>query len=200
MRRFSEIIEELGLRDIPLQGGPFTWRGGRGRNNGSMSRLDRFLFSDDWEGYFNNVVQTTLPRLVSDHSPILLDAGGISRGPTPFWFEIMWLKVEGLKEMVKNWWHSLSFNDTCSFILASKLKALKALLKPWNRDVFGRVEANKGKVLLRISSWDDLEKNRPLSFEELEERNLARDDRTRPRYPPRIPRVVPPSEVPLYNP
>ena len=26
------------------------------------------------------------------------------------------------------------------------------------------------------------------------------DDRTRPGYPSRVPRVVPPSEVPLYNP
>ena len=54
MRRFSEVIEDLGLRDIPLQGGPFTWRGkegggggGGGGDSGSMSRLDRFLFSDD---------------------------------------------------------------------------------------------------------------------------------------------------------
>ena len=37
MRRFSEVIDDLGIRDILLQGGPFTWRGGR--NSGSMSRL-----------------------------------------------------------------------------------------------------------------------------------------------------------------
>ena len=141
MRRFSEVIEDLGLKDIPFQGGPFTWRGGR--NSSSMFILDRFLFSDDWEGYFSNTVQTTLPRPVFDHFPILLDAGGISRGPAPFWFEIMWLKVVGFKELLKNWWQSLSFNGTCSFILASTLKALKALLKSWNKDVFGRVEVNK---------------------------------------------------------
>ena len=54
MRKFSEVIEDLGLRDILLQRGPFTWRGGR--NNGFMPRLDHFLFSDDWEGYFNNAI------------------------------------------------------------------------------------------------------------------------------------------------
>ena len=144
-----------------------------------MSRLDRFSFSlrpgGRNNGYFSNVVQTTLPRPVSDHFSILLDAGGISRGPAAFRFEIMRLKVVGFKELVKNWWHSLSFNDTYSFILASKLKALKALLKSWNRDVFGRVEANKRKVLQRISLWDDLEKNKPLSLEEFEERNLAKE-------------------------
>ena len=28
MRRFSEVLEDLELRDIPLQGVPFTWRSG----------------------------------------------------------------------------------------------------------------------------------------------------------------------------
>ena len=28
MRRFSEVIEDLELRDLPLQGGLFTWSGG----------------------------------------------------------------------------------------------------------------------------------------------------------------------------
>ena len=45
MRRFNEVFNELGLRDLPLQGGPFTWRGGH--NNQRMSRLDRFLVSTD---------------------------------------------------------------------------------------------------------------------------------------------------------
>ena len=27
-RRFSEVLEDLELRDIPLQGVPFTWRSG----------------------------------------------------------------------------------------------------------------------------------------------------------------------------
>ena len=107
MRRFFDVIEELWLRDISLQGGPFTWRGGR--NNGSMSRLDRFLFSGDWEEYFSNVVQTNWPRPTSDHSLILLDVGGINRGPFPFRFENMWLKVEGFKELLKFRRQSLSF-------------------------------------------------------------------------------------------
>ena len=46
MRRFSEILNDLGLRDLPLQGGLYTWRGGK--NGRSMSRLDKFLVSTDW--------------------------------------------------------------------------------------------------------------------------------------------------------
>ena len=122
MRRFSEIMEDLGLRDIPLQRGPFTWRGGR--NNCSMSRIDCFLVSNDWESYFSGVTQSTLPRPISDHCPIFIDAGGIIKGPIPFRFEVMWLKVDGFKELVKGWWQGMIFSGFFSFVLAEKLKAL----------------------------------------------------------------------------
>ena len=87
MRRFAEVLNKLRLRDIPLQEGPFTWRGGH--NNHSMSRLDRFLVTADWESQFSNVVQSTLSKPVSNHCPIMLDSEGIRFGPSPFRFEIM---------------------------------------------------------------------------------------------------------------
>ena len=40
MRRFLEVIKDLELRDLPLQGGLFTWSGGL--NNRLKSRIDRF--------------------------------------------------------------------------------------------------------------------------------------------------------------
>ena len=39
--------------------------------------------------------------------------------------------------------------------------------------MFGRVEVNKSKALQRVSFWDDLGKERPLSLEDFEVRNLA---------------------------
>ncbi|RVW53031.1 hypothetical protein CK203_072745 [Vitis vinifera] len=97
MRRFLEVIEDLELRDLPLQGGHFTWSGGL--NNQSKSRIDRFLVSEDWEG--------------------------LRRGPTPFRFENMWLKEEDFKTVPKTWWEGFNFSGSASFILAEKLKALK---------------------------------------------------------------------------
>ena len=85
MRRFSDILNDLGLRDLLLQGGPYTWRGGK--NGRSMSWLDRFLVSVDWESHCNKVIQRSLPRLVSDHFPILVDSDGARSGPSPFRFE-----------------------------------------------------------------------------------------------------------------
>ena len=116
-----------------------------------MSIMDRFLVSNDWESYFSGVIQSTLPRPISDHCPILLDAGGIRKGSTPFRFEIMWLRVDGFKELLMGWWQGMIFNGSFCFVLAGKLKALKAILKTWNREVFGRVEVKKSEALSRVS-------------------------------------------------
>lgn len=109
-----------------MQGGSFTWRGGL--NNQIQSRLDRFIVLEDWEGYFSGAIQSLLPRIVSNHCPILLDCGGTRKGPSSFRFENMWLKEEGFKDLLRNWWVGFQFRGSFSFKLFEKLKALKACL------------------------------------------------------------------------
>ena len=50
MRKFLEVVDELELRDLPLQGELFTWCGGL--NNQLKSRIDWFLIYEDWEAHF----------------------------------------------------------------------------------------------------------------------------------------------------
>ena len=90
----------------------------------------------------------------------MLDSEGVRTGPSPFRFELMWLKYEGFKEILKGWWQNLQFYGSFSFILSAKLKALKGLLKTWNREVFGKVETHKKDALRRVSFWDELEKEK----------------------------------------
>ena len=174
MRRFSEVLDELALRDLPLQGGPYTWSGGL--NGQYKSRLDRFLISEDWENHFSGVSQCTLPRPVSDHSLILLDGGGVRRGPIPFCFENMWLKEEGFKELLRGWWQGFNCSGSYSFVLSEKLKALKVKLKNWNKEVFGKVGVNLRMTLGRVSFWDDQERQRTLNEQELEARKEAKEE------------------------
>ncbi|KAF5477381.1 hypothetical protein F2P56_004026 [Juglans regia] len=131
MEDFSELIFYLNLVDLPLVGRDYTWS-----NNRGWSRLDRFLVSSSWESHFPDLCQKRLPRVCSDHFPILLDCGGIHGGRHPFKFENMWLEVEGFVEKVRAWWEAYSFEGTPIFIVAGKLKALKANVKKWNEEVF----------------------------------------------------------------
>ena len=102
MRRFAQVIDELGLVDLPLQGGGYTWSGGP--NNQSWARLDRFLVTSSSLDQFSSVIQKRLSRPVYDHFLVLLEGGAIRRGPSPFRFENMWLKVEGFKDIIHSWW------------------------------------------------------------------------------------------------
>ena len=116
-----------------------------------------------------------LLRSVPDHCPVLLDSDGIKSEPSPFRFENTWLKFEGFKDLLRDWWQSLHFYGSFSFVMAFKLKAMKGILRAWNKKVFGRVDLKK-EASSRISFWDDVEKEKELSLEEAEEREKARED------------------------
>jgi hypothetical protein len=53
MHDFSDFISTHGLIDTPLFGGKYTWS--NGRESVFKSRIDRFLFTADWEDCFVNI-------------------------------------------------------------------------------------------------------------------------------------------------
>ena len=67
---------------------------------------------------------------------------------------------------VKQWWDGYSFAGSPSFILAQKLKALKADLKKWNREEFGDLAFRKKNLLSELMGLDAREELVGLSNEE----------------------------------
>jgi hypothetical protein len=84
MQDFSDFIFSLGLVDLTLDGGRFTWS-----NAQSGSKLDHFLLSPALETCFSRIVQRRLPRVVYDHFPMMLTCGFMERGKSPLRFENM---------------------------------------------------------------------------------------------------------------
>ena len=55
------------------------------------------------------------------------------------------------------------------------MRALKNILKIWNKKEFGHVETKKGEALTQVEYWDEKEKCATLNMEECEARNGARE-------------------------
>ena len=94
-----------------------------------MSRIDRFLFTSDWEDHFQGMHQVLLPKITSDHFPILLQGKDVVSVKRPFKFENMWLEVDDFCELVSSFWGELRVSGSPSFVLAKKLNFLKRRLK-----------------------------------------------------------------------
>jgi hypothetical protein len=172
MMEFSDWIDHQNLVDLPLVGGSFMWSSGA--TPLVMSRIDRTLVSSDWEEPFTEYIQKMLPRPISDHCPILVEAGGMLRSKSSFKFKNMWLKEEGFVERVQGWWSGYLFTGSPSFVLANKLKALKADLKLWNREVVGDIRFRKRKHMGEVLELDVKEGCGGLSLAEIQLREVLK--------------------------
>lgn len=94
-------------------------------------RLDHALCNDTWRVAFPEATVLHLPRVFSDHNPILID---LSRPTTqyhakPFWFEAMWATHPAFEDLVKNAWQL-----TESF--GSNLQRFTSVVQKWKDEVF----------------------------------------------------------------
>lgn len=113
-----------------------------------------------------DVLQVPLPRLTSDHSPIMLDGSRRRSLRIPFRFENMWLQVSDFEDRVDAWWNGYVVTGTPSFRLASKLKMLKGDIRKWNKEVFGRVEVKIRELINEVGEMERVEALRALEESE----------------------------------
>jgi hypothetical protein len=157
---FSRPFGSRMARSIPCNLFPFWLKNQKIKKKKKMySCLIMYL---EWEERFPEVTQRRLPRLLSDHFPLLLDCGVPREGNEYFKFENMWLKLDGFVDQVKSWWMSYEFFGLPSYVLVNKLKALKI----WNDEVFGDVGKKKKELLEGIRELDLVEESRCLEEDE----------------------------------
>ncbi|XP_066342200.1 uncharacterized protein [Miscanthus floridulus] len=96
MGRFRRLINDLGLKEIPLHGRKFTWT-----NNHVSVKLDRVLCSGEWEELFSNCLLQSAASDDCDHCPLILGMNDIKPGKRRFQFKSFWPKLEGFQEAVE---------------------------------------------------------------------------------------------------
>ncbi|KAK2352376.1 DNA-(apurinic or apyrimidinic site) endonuclease [Trifolium repens] len=104
---FNRFIEDTFLVDLPLSGRKFTWYKGDGI---TMSRLDRFLLSEEWCLTWANCTQTAQLRGISDHCPLILSSNEENWGPRPLRMLNCWREVPGYQNFVKEKWQALQIH------------------------------------------------------------------------------------------
>ncbi|XP_020527433.1 uncharacterized protein LOC110007879 [Amborella trichopoda] len=132
-----------------------------------MSKPDRFLVSGEWSDFFLLASVKALPKLFSDHSPIVLCSKVLSTGPKPLRFEAGWLaekKVLNLSKSAKE--NSISI-DSMNFQLHKKLLSMKHKLLAWKNDKGFNVKKKIEEVLSCLTEVESRVQNSGVLLEEL---------------------------------
>nr|GEW91461.1 RNA-directed DNA polymerase, eukaryota [Tanacetum cinerariifolium] len=115
---FNSFIANSGLEEVPLRGCNFTWCH---KSATKMSKLDRFLVSNNLFTYCPHISAITLDRFLSDHRPILLCETSFDYGPVPFRFFQHWIKINGFSKFIEDTWN-LAPNRIREWIKVSRVK------------------------------------------------------------------------------
>ncbi|XP_015972136.1 uncharacterized protein LOC107495506 [Arachis duranensis] len=119
--------------------------GEREGQNKVFKRLDRGLANIEWRTTFPDGRIEVLPRVRSDHHPLLARfvPSRVDVGEKPFRYETMWETHPNFNHYVKEAWPKEQQ-------LPEALSTLTHLLKEWNKSVFGDVNRRKRRVMRRL--------------------------------------------------
>lgn len=161
MGRFRQVIDDLELNEIQLNGRAFTWSNAKERP--TLERIDRVFVSTDWEQLFPDSFLRALPSTASDHCPLLLSSVYLAGAKKRFQFESFWTRVEGFKEAVAVAWK-------CDDHIVDPLRRLNALLiatgrslQSWSQSHCGSIRQQIGWLKELIDRLDLAEEKWPLS-------------------------------------
>jgi hypothetical protein len=155
---FNDIIQHLGLIELPLKGRSYTWS--NMQEQPLMQQLDWFFTSPAWTLSYPNTIVLPLAKSTSDHTPCKVQIGTHIPKATLFRFENYWTLLPGFMETVSKAWFSCSHLDGARNV-STKLRALRADLKSWNASKSSlKILINHCNII--IGFLDDLEEIRLL--------------------------------------
>lgn len=151
MQEFHECISQCQLMDGGYFGSKYTWTNNQSGNARIWARLDRVLFNSAWEADARYFHLKILPRLYSDHSPLVVT--GVSHqfvGPLPFRFQRMWVSHDEFNSFVETNWNIETAGLPPMKVLVAKLKHIRERLKWWNTNVFGNIQKKLHEIEDRV--------------------------------------------------
>jgi hypothetical protein len=133
--------------EVHTMGTKYTWRGPKRNNHDRVfKKLDRVMCNSDWRLKYHEGFAKVLPRVQSDHHPIMLLSNGepCNGGNRPFRFEAAWISHANFPRLINDKW-----DENCE--LTHTLSNLTPQLKDWNKDIFGNIFKRKRELLARLN-------------------------------------------------
>ncbi|CAJ2645397.1 unnamed protein product [Trifolium pratense] len=149
---FSNWTNSNHLIHLDTLGNQFTWANARRGPAYAALRLDRVICNSMWIDTWNFVSCCTLPKVQSDHHPLLFNFDSdVQTFLSSFKFQSMWMSHDDCKRVISEHWKK-DVVGCPMFILQAKLKSLKPILKSWNKDVFGDVNTKVSNAVAKVDS------------------------------------------------
>nr|CAD1817237.1 unnamed protein product [Ananas comosus var. bracteatus] len=149
--------QDGGFVDIQFNGPGYTWTNNRQGNSKILQRLDRALANSQWIMKFPFARLVHLPRVASDHCPLLLIlTPNLHRQRKPFRIESWWFTLAGFKEKVKEIW--LASADTP---LQRRLRNMAYSLRKWASSHRLNLQARVAESINMLSKLQELPINHP---------------------------------------
>jgi hypothetical protein len=161
--KFNSCIEMWALIEIGLAGRTFTL--GNNKENLIMSRIDRIFCTTNFETIFPLAHAKALPRLGSDHTPIIWDAGlGQHPKKSSFNFEKWWLTRPDFKDLVQKAWtiHRKGGYSNLDCWQA-KVRYFRKPAKVWSANLEAEIRKQKKALMEEYDDLDILSKIQFLS-------------------------------------
>jgi hypothetical protein len=155
---FNSIISNFALRELPLSGGLFTWS--NNLENPTLEKLDQILINGAWENLFPLTGARKIPRVMSDHNPIIMDTKEIVEVKSrEFRFEKSWLLHPDFQLRVEKAWKSHVRGSDNISVFQEKLRNVKNSLKGWGANVRGESLKLKKELLNELENLEALEED-----------------------------------------
>lgn len=101
-----------------------------------MSTIDRVFCSIGIDRLFPSASIQALPRIGSDHTPILWDSGvGLQPRSSSYKFEKWWLLRDDLKAVVEKAWSTPVRGKSSIDIWQEKVRILRRMTKGWSHNI-----------------------------------------------------------------
>nr|GEX85411.1 putative RNA-directed DNA polymerase, eukaryota, reverse transcriptase zinc-binding domain protein [Tanacetum cinerariifolium] len=140
---FNSFIINASLEEVPLGGCAYTWCH---KSASKMSKLDKFLISENLMHKCPNICAITLHRFISDHRLILLRESSVAPGDQSNGMRNMLFKLKFLKLKIREWINVFKNNSKAELIrLKEELQAVDGYIDNGNGS--DEVVSNKTEII-----------------------------------------------------